>query len=742
MQNYLSKTLLNKTQNNNSQISKFFFLFSVIFLFSYNLFANDIRNKPIIDKLWIKISENDKKIFNDIIFLTNSEKYDDAIKKVDQLYKNKENKNEEHNPFQVSRKDLKDTIRNIILWQKYSSAEILKSLKEKDSKNFSFNDISRFVEDNKFYPNIKELRYRAETAASISKIPYRLSEQYFKSNPPNSLESRIYLIDAKSDFINSFKGSQDDKTQFLKEIQDLITDSWINGNFSEEQEKKFLDKYSNKLTIDDHVSKINRLIWDQEFKSAKRILNLVDEEHQKLFNAIIEIRLLPSYIDNIILSVSRKYRNDENLTYSRILWLKQKDKLEEIIELFSNLEETKYPEKWWTIRRLYSREMIKQKKYKEAYQIISKHQLKTSSSNFWEAEWMAGWISLRFLNKPNEAYIHFDNLYKNVTQAVTISRGAYWLGMTSLAMNDKTKAIDWYRVAAKYPLYFYGQLAIHKTRQLDSINSSQDIILPKDPEITVGDARKIASSNAVKVAYILSLMDKKTESTKIFEYAVTQAETPGQIAVIMRIVNELGDRETDVRISRTAAKKNVFFIKDKFQIVKEVEKNEFAPLVHAIIKQESGFAPSAVSSVGAIGFMQIMPETAKLVAKDLGVKYDRKKLATDIEYNVELGSFYIKQLIDKFDGSEILAIASYNAGPNAASRWIKEFYDPRDQKDIDKVVDWIELITYSETRNYVQRIMENLIVYKYLMSRHDSQNNYLENQENKNITQENNNKQN
>jgi len=115
--------------------------------------------------------------------------------------------------------------------------------------------------------------------------------------------------------------------------------------------------------------------------------------------------------------------------------------------------------------------------------------------------------------------------------------------------------------------------------------------------------------------------------------------------------------------------------------------------------------------------MQLMPETAKLVAKDLGVKYDRKKLATDIKYNVILGSHYIKGLIDDFDGSEMLAIASYNAGPNATKRWIREFYDPRKEKDIDRVVDWIELISYSETRNYVQRIMENLIVYKYLMSR-------------------------
>ena len=115
--------------------------------------------------------------------------------------------------------------------------------------------------------------------------------------------------------------------------------------------------------------------------------------------------------------------------------------------------------------------------------------------------------------------------------------------------------------------------------------------------------------------------------------------------------------------------------------------------------------------------MQLMPGTAELVCKQMGIKYDRHKLATDVNYNVVLGSYYIKSLIDQFNGSELLAIASYNAGPGASQRWIRDFYDPRNQKDIDMVVDWIELITYAETRNYVQRIMENLIVYKYLMSR-------------------------
>jgi soluble lytic murein transglycosylase len=442
------------------------------------------------------------------------------------------------------------------------------------------------------------------------------------------------------------------------------------------------------------------------------------EDYQKLFAAIIELQKNPRYIDDIISAVPRKLRSNEGLTYRRVQWYKLNSKPENLIDLILDLDkEMQYPEKWWGLRRLYAREMIKEKKYKIAYKLVAGHNLKPTSSDFWEAEWTSGWIVLRFLDEPNKAYKHFETLRKNVIQPVTIARADYWLGMAAESAGDKKKAVEWYRQAVQYPVFFYGQLALHKHRMIDPVEAQEDIILPKDPEITERDLHKMSESRAAQVAYLLALMGDKANAVKIFEWLVNSAPTEGQIAVVMRIVNELNDRELDAKVSKAAARKNVFFIKDKFQIVKEVMNDENAPLVHAIIKQESGFAPTAVSTVGAIGFMQLMPTTAKLVAKDLNIKYNQKKLATDIRYNIVLGSHYIRQLINRFDGSEMMAIASYNAGPNATQRWVNEFYDPRQTKDLDKIIDWIELITYSETRNYVQRVMENLIVYKYLMSR-------------------------
>lgn len=664
------------------------------------------KAEPVSKKLWQGITIADLEIIKKISSELEKKNFDSALRYANDM-KTRDQKNTDENNQLIS---LSDAIIDIVLWNKYSG--------KIDARETSFSDISRFAIDNPFYPNINEIRRNVERVAIANDIPYQLSEPYFSANPAVATESKIYVLESKIDALNRAKISESQKDQEFKKIKGSISNIWAKENFSIEEEKKFLEKYQNQLNEIDHANRINRLLWDGRNEDAKRIFNLVGEDHQKLFRAILELENSPKFIDKIILEVPRKLRDNEVLNYHRILWYKSKDKIDEVIDLMLELpNDSAMPEKWWSLRRLYGREMIKQKKYKIAYKLIAAHNLPKTSSDYWEAQWTSGWIALRFLDKPKDAYAIFEELYKNVTQPVTLSRAAYWLGMASEGMNNKWKAIEWYKIGAQYPIFFYGQLSIHKHRALDSIGSQEDIILPKDPDITGRDLAKISESRAAQIAYILAITGDKSGASKIFEWVVNTAPTDGQIAVVMKIINEIGDRELDAKISRVAARKNVFFIKDKFQIVREVSNDEYAPLVHAIIKQESGFAPKAMSQVGALGFMQLMPATAKLVAKEMKINYNKKLLATDIKYNVRLGSFYIKKLIDRFDGSEMLAIASYNAGPNATQRWINEFYDPRKEKDIDKVVDWIELITYSETRNYVQRIMENLIVYKYLMSR-------------------------
>lgn len=702
---------LNCSKNSNfvDLTRRFFlnFLISLLLVFLSTSLAI-AKNLEMSQKLWQPMTSVEVEILKKVSIALQKKNYEEALsyaKEMKSRYKQSDND---------KKINLSEALIDIVLWNKFSEKIDSKSL----AKSIAFSDISTFVIDNPFYPNVGELRKNVEHVAVENNTPFEVSQFYFSNNPASQIESKVYLVDSKIEALSRDKLDEKTKDNERKNIQSQIAKIWVKENFSSEEEKKFLEKYGNNLTEVDHINRIERLLFDAKDDDALRIISLVNVDYQTLFRSIMEIPDTPKNIDKVISRIPRKLRSNEVLIHREIIWLKAKDQILDLIELLIDLpEKTKYPEKWWSLRRLYGREMIKQKKYENAYKIFVNHNLPTTSNDFWEAQWTAGWIALRFNDEPDLALKHFEYLNKNVFQPVTLARSAYWIAMSYEALKQKNKAIEWYKTATKYPTFFYGQLAIHKHRTLDPVGAQEDIVLPKNPDITGRDMIKISESRAAQVAYLLAITGNKEDATKIFEWIVNNSPTEGQIAVIMKIVNDIGDRQIDAKISKVASRKNVFFIKDKFQIIKEVASDEHAPLVHAIIKQESGFVPSAVSKVGAIGFMQLMPATAKLVAKEAGLAYDRKKLATDISYNIKLGSHYIKKLIDRFEGSEMLAIASYNAGPNATQRWINEFYDPRQQKDLDKIVDWIELITYSETRNYVQRIMENLIVYKYLMSR-------------------------
>ncbi|MCE3254824.1 MAG: slt [Rickettsiaceae bacterium] len=672
--------------------------------FINNSFSADAPKKQMSQRLWGGLKKEDVENLKELSLAIDVDDY----KKAAEIAKKMQGQS-----------NFSDAVLDIALWNKYRQV----GSKTVSVRDVEFEDISKFVSNNRFFPNISGLEKNVEKVALANNIPYEASKEYFEKFPALSLDSKLYLLKSEIDDLASTKDSSQ-KKELQKNIQDLVVDIWVNENLSANSEQKFFAEHASKLTEENHIARIERLLWDNKSEEAKRIFYLVnDSDYKTLFYAIIDLsKKNPQQVDKIIASVPKNLRGNELLAYKLVMYKKSqigKDTtVDDLVKILLTIPaNVNNPDKWWPLRKLYGREMIKTKEYKDAYNIISNHGLEPKDTDFSDAEWTAGWIALRFLDKPKIAYNHFNNLYLNVSYPVSISRAAYWLGMAALEMGDKKNAIDWYKVAAKYPTYFYGQLAIHKRRTLDTSGSQEDTILPKDPTISGADVISVSKENSVKVAYILALIGDRKSAAKIFEYGVANAETDGEIAVIMKVVNEIGNKELDVKISKAAAKRNVFFIKDKFQIIKEIENDSHAPLVHAIIKQESGFAPTALSPVGAIGFMQLMPETASLVCKKIGIKYNRNKLATDVSYNIVLGSYYIKSLIDDFNGSELLAIASYNAGPGATKRWIKEFYDPRQEKNIDKVVDWVELITYSETRNYVQRIMENLIVYKYLMSR-------------------------
>lgn len=603
--------------------------------------------------------------------------------------------------------NFRDPTIDYVLWKKYSDLKVSKGTEE-------FTNLIGFIEKNQFLPNKKNLKIKAENIFLQNDIPYIHAEKYFKKFPPTNIEVTLKILQTKIL----------DNLSSLEEIEKDIKNIWINKNFTKKQEEKFLELYFDYLDETDHAQRIDRLIWEYKLKEAERILKFAEINYKILFKARIELTRKPKlhYINHLLRSIPRQLRRNEGLLYERIKRLHKDDKKDIIVKILLIIpSDSKYGSAWWHYRKLYSRELVKNKKFKKAYYIVKNHNLKPGGIPYAEAEWLAGWIALRFLNKPEQAYKHFYKLYTNVKYPVSTARATYWLGRAKEKAKDNIQALKWYEEASKYTTFFYGQIASHNKYQLlKKETPEKSNILPQIPVITKEDKIKIKNNRIVKMAYLTSLYTGNIkDATYMFQHAISTAKTKSEIAEIVNIVKSLNNERMTTDIIKHASYNNVFFVKDLYPILSIINKNNpNAHLIHAIIKQESGFYIQAKSSAGAIGFMQIMPDTGKYLAKKMKIRYSKRKLQHNPKYNIAMGTYYITMLVDKFKGSEMLAIASYNAGPSATRKWIKTFGDPRDFKEIDDIVDWMELITYPETRNYVQRVLENSIVYEYLLEKH------------------------
>jgi len=519
-----------------------------------------------------------------------------------------------------------------------------------------------------------------------------------------------------------YLSKDNDSSQKIKitqqNIEDDIINIWKNRNFTKSEQNEFLEKYYEYLKEKDYIARIDKLLISGEANEAERIFKYVSENYRRLFLARIKINKNPKYINNILRSVPMELRNDEGLLFRRVQWYHKRGKKSNAIEVLLTIDNNaKYPDEWIRYKKYYAREALQEKKYARAYLLIHNHGL-TRGAEFADAEWMSGWISLRFLNQPKRAYNHFNNLYNNVSYPSSLCRGAYWAGRAKEELGEKAEAIKWYNIAEKYPTVYYGQLAIHsKYELLGNPSLKRKVPLPERPKITKTDVQNVIESRSVRMAYLLASYKNESETAKdIFRYSIDEANTRGEVATIVRVVKSLENTALTTNITRYATYKNVFFIDDSYPVVRAINKeNKNAHLVHSIIKQESGFKVDAKSHAGASGFMQLMPKTAENVAKQMKLPYSKAKLTTDPIYNIRLGAHYIDSLINKYDGYELLAIAAYNAGPTNVNRWIKQYYDPRKAKNLNEVIDWVELISFAETRNYVQKILESAVIYKYVL---------------------------
>ena len=596
--------------------------------------------------------------------------------------------------FRVTKKVKDKDFKNLISWI---------YLKEKSNKA-TFSDYIKFIDNNPNYPRINRLKYLAEHKINLNSNSPNTVIGWFESSPPLSGFGKIKL--GESYFI---KGDFEKAEQFIK-------DGWINASLSSKDLRYLNKKYKKFLNSSDHLKRADYMAWEYKYWDLKRILRYLPKDYRALYNAR-QILMSNSYgVDDAISKVPNNLKSDIGLRYDRLKWRSRRGRTESSLEIIDqaplNKDELVRADLWWKQRNIISRSLIYKKKYEKAYEVAKNHAL-DEGPEFAEAEWMAGWIAVSFLNNPNKAVNHFKSFYENVGYPISLARGAYWIGICyeKLGKNKLSKII--FTEGSKYLTTFYGQLSFKK------INPTGQFELIDQSKYTKEYEKEFNKNPLVKHVILLKELNKTKYSKDIIKHLADLNIEEGSEVLAAKLATEVGRYDYAIQISKKASYEKRFYNKYNYPIIttprvingKNMPSQE---IILAITRQESEFDAKANSHVGAKGMMQLMTYTAKLVAKQMGVPYRKSKLTSDPEYNIRLGTYYFNSLLNEYGETYPFAIAAYNAGPKRVRYWRKINGDPK-KGSID-FVNWIELIKFKETRNYVQRVLENASVYRYMLS--------------------------
>ena len=567
----------------------------------------------------------------------------------------------------------------------------------------TFTEYKQFIERVKDYPRIDRVRYLGEHKINSKFHTKNEIIQWFDKHPPLSGFGKMMLGDALL--------SKNKETAI-----NLIKDGFITADLSKNDLIFFRKKFKKYLNSSDYIKRADYLAWENKYWDLKRMLRYLPKDYQLLYTAR-QLLMSRSYgVDSAISNVPASLKKDAGLNYDRLKWRRKRGRVDSSLEILLSIKNNKdymvRPDKWWVERSIIARSLIYKKRYEQAYKITSKHGL-SEGAELAEAEWMSGWIALSFLKDPILAKSHFTKFYNNVGYPISLSRGAYWLGKTNLALNNKEEADKWFKEGSKYLTTYYGQLSHMK------IYPNKTFELKESTQVDKNYAESFYKNKLVAIVHLLDEVKKDKYTKHILRFLANDNVSAGSEILAAKLATDISRFDFAIQVSKIASYQKRFHNKYNYPVISTPNKvgSRKIPeqaLILSIIRQESEFDISARSRVGAQGLMQLMPYTAKTVAKQAKVSYSKSRLTTSPEYNINLGSFYIAGLILDYDGSYPFAVAAYNAGPKRVKYWKKINKDPQ-KKQID-YVDWVELIKFKETRNYVQRVMENYNVYRYILS--------------------------
>ena len=487
----------------------------------------------------------------------------------------------------------------------------------------------------------------------------------------------------------------------------LAREYWASLNFSRDDEQLFLKAFGTLLTPGDHWKRTEKLLWDERAEEALRMLRHLPHEKVLLTHARVHLlKNLPG-VEGAIARLPKALRQEEGLWYSRSKWRRMRKMGNGGEYLLTHHPKNPTWAPYWAKERLYAtRELLQQKRYEEGYRLISHHGL-TQGPDYAEAEWLAGWLALRFVHKPQEAFKHFTALYEKVATPMSKGRAAYWAALAAQALKQEKTHAAWLHKAAAYPAHFYGQKA-HNALYHKSI--------PGLTSVPISPKEKVAFE-ATQDGQMLHLLLDSGQDQILLIYLEHLAEhlSPSNRRCLLAFLETYGPRFT-VHAARKMARYQTLLVPEAYPTLKRYRNMSLhldPAFVHAVIRQESSFDPKATSGAGAMGLMQMLLGTAKEVAGKLGIKVAKTDLHNRPELNVNLGQHYLKKMLRRYDGSHAITLAAYNAGSGNLARWLNQVGDPRGNKM--NLIDWIEHLPFRETRDYIHRVMENYAIYQQIL---------------------------
>jgi len=560
-----------------------------------------------------------------------------------------------------------------------------------------FSRYASFVADNPDWPGVSLMRRRAEARLWQEKIDAATVHSFTGDNP-STAKGKFALARV---LLN--EGDRDG-------AQSVVREAWRSEELTERSESDALDAFHDLLTREDFQARMDKRIGAKDLGAAMRAARHIDDDAVAIVKACSAVKGNDDKAGDRLDDVAAAVRDDLGYVLCRVQWLMHKDKIAEASQLVLTAQQATMSQQdtdeWWRVRRVLARKLLDQGDVQGAYQVARSAATPASENYRADQHFMSGWIALRYLNDPRTAMTHFVHIDEGCANPITLARANYWRGRAAEALGNFTAMQFNYEAAARQSTAYYGQLARARLgmKRTD----------PRPPRVDAAQRAK-PSDEIVRAADMLYTLG---ERETVVSYVVDLAEDSNNVATLSAVADVTG-RHNDARamleLGKTALGRGLPVEAYAFPTIGIPQHTPVGPaidrsIIYSVARTESAFNQKDKSSANAVGLMQVTPEAGRDTAKRFGVEYDWDRLVSDPVYNTQMGAAELSALLSEYKGSHIMTFAGYNAGRGRVRDWIKAYGDPRDP-NVDPV-DWVERIPFSETRNYVQRVMENLAVYR------------------------------